>query len=277
MKILKKLCAFLGAAAIAVSAASVSVSAENSEKVVDDADILSYSEELALSSKISEVIEKYDYKYDIVIVTTGSKGNKTIEAFADDYYDYNDYGYDSEGSGIIFAVDMGERWWHIGTTGRAINAFTDYGLEKIDDIVIGYLRDGEYYRGFYRFVELADDYMDQYESTGRPYDTNNAHSSDHLAKEEIRRNALISVIVGLVVAFAVCMGQKAKLKSARMQTDAQQYIRRGSFRVTNMSDQFLYRNVSKTRIERNSGGHSGGSSTHRSSSGRSHGGRSGRF
>ena len=281
MNIFKKAFAFLAASVMAFSAFTVTVFAENSDKVVDDADILSDTEELALEAKINEIIEKYDYSYDIVIHTTNSTGGKHIEAYADDYYDYNGYGYDSQSSGIIFVVDMGERYWHMGTTGKGISVFTDYGLEKIDDKVIGYLSDGDYYRCFYKFVELADDYIYQYESTGEAYDI--PRYPNGKPKEDTGAVLFASGITGLIAALIVCLVLKSQLKSAKMQTNAREYIRAGSFHVTNSREYFLYRNVTKTKIDRDSGGgggshhHSGGSSTHHSSSGRSHGGRSGRF
>ena len=286
MKIFKKILAVLAVSVMTLSAASIGVYANNSDKVVDDADILSDTEEIALEAKISEVIEKFDYSYDIVIHTTNSTGNKYIEAYADDYYDYNDYGYDSQRSGIIFVVDMGERYWHMGTTGKGISAFTDYGLEKIDDKIIGYLSDGDYYRCFYKFVELADDYINQYETTGEAYDVRRSpgsSGSSSTVREGTGEVLFMSVFIGLIVALIVCLVMKSQLKSAKMQTNAQQYIRAGSFHVTNSREYFLYRNVTKTKIDRDSGSRgggshrSGGSTTHRSSSGTTHGGRSGRF
>ena len=286
MNIFKKAFAFLAASVMAASVFTMTVCAENSHKVVDDACILSDSEEAALEAKINEVIEKYDYSYDIVIHTTNRTFDKDIEAYSDDYYDYNDYGYDSQKSGIIFVVDMGDRWWHMGTTGKAITVFTDYGLEKIDDKVIGYLSDGNYYKCFYKFVELADDYINQYESTGEAYDVHRSSGSSSSAQERTTEEKIevlfISCFIGLIVALIVCLVLKAQLKSAKMQTNAGQYIRTGSFRVTNAREYFLYKNVTRTKIDRDSGGgggshRSGGSTTHRSSSGTSHGGRSGRF
>ena len=278
MKFFKKAIAFLGAAIMAVSALSVTASAENPDKVIDNADLLSDTEELALESQIAAVIEKYNNGYDIVILTSNGTDGKSITAFADDYYDYNGYGYDSVYSGLIFVVDMSGRQWYISTCGKAIDAFTDYGLDDIGNSAANYLSNGNYQSGFSTFIKLADEYIYQYESTGIPYDVRSKRKDSPEAKKEFLSYFLSSAVIGLIVALAVCLTLKSQLKSAKMQINAQQYIRSGSFRVTNMRDIFLYKTVSKTRRESSSGGgHSGGSSTHRSSSGRSHGGRGGRF
>ena len=63
-----------------------------------------------------------------------------------------------------------------------------------------------------------------------------------------------------------------------MQPLANSYVKSGSFNVTERSDLYLYRHVSKTAKPKDNGGSSGGgSSTHTSSSGTSHGGSSGSF
>lgn len=250
----------------------------NPDKVIDDADILSDTEELALQGKIEEVIGKYNQAYDIVILTTNGTGGKRMVDFADDYYDYNGYGYDAQASGLIFVLDMSGREMYISTCGRAIGAFTDYGIDVILDEVIDLFSGGNYYSGLNKFVVLADDYIDKYESTGIAYDVSRAPAYSTASKVERAKTFLVSALVGLIISLVICLSLRSQLKSAKMQTNAQPYIRTGSFRVTNAREYYLYKNVTRTKIERSSGGGGrGGSSTHRSSSGRSHGGRGRRF
>jgi len=57
---------------------------------------------------------------------------------------------------------------------------------------------------------------------------------------------------------------------------AEDYLTEGTYRLTRSQDLFLYSNLTKTpRPQQNTSG--SGSGTHRSSSGRSHGGRGGKF
>lgn len=51
------------------------------------------------------------------------------------------------------------------------------------------------------------------------------------------------IIVGIVVAFIVTGIMKAKMKSVHKQDNATEYVVSGSFRLTEQSDIFLYRNV----------------------------------
>ena len=61
---------------------------------------------------------------------------------------------------------------------------------------------------------------------------------------------------------------KKALKSVAPAGYATEYIKRGSFKLTNKSDTFLFKNVTRVAIPKSSSG----SSSHRSSSGVSHGG-----
>ncbi|MDE6764143.1 MAG: TPM domain-containing protein [Oscillospiraceae bacterium] len=271
MKLLKKIAAVL-AAAVMCTVSAYPVYAENSDKVVDKADLLTDSDEKFLELYINEMIEKHNFGYDIVVVTVNSTDGSSAEAYADDYYDYNNYGYDSEGSGLLLLVDMGGRNWHISTKGKGILAFTDYGISQIGDEVAGYLSDGHYYDAFEKFADLADSYIGRYESSGKAYDVGNE-------PKDYGRIFMVSLAGGMIVAVIVCLCMTSQLKTAVKQTAARVYVKNGSMRVTTARDIFLYNTVSKTKIETDSGGHGGGggSSTHVSSGGSTHGGGGGKF
>lgn len=269
MKLLKKITAVL-AAAVMCTASAYPVWAENADKVVDNAGLLSDSEERSLEKHILEIIEKHDRKYDIVVVTVNSTDGSSAEAYADDYYDYNYYGYDSEDSGLLLLVDMGGRNWHISTKGKGIRAFTDYGISQIGNKAASYLSDGDYYDAFKKFADQADSYIDKYESSGKAYDVGNK-------PKDYGQMLGTSFLGAVVIALIVCLCMMGQLKTAVKQTAARVYVKNGSMRVNHSRDIFLYNTVSKTKIETDSGGGGGGSSTHVSSSGSTHGGGGGKF
>ena len=82
-------------------------------------------------------------------------------------------------------------------------------------------------------------------------------------------NLVISLAIGFVVAFIVTGSMKRKLKSVRSAAEANSYLKPGSLNVTEARDMFLFRQVTRTVKNTDSGS---GSSTHTSSSGRTHGG-----
>ncbi len=237
-------------------------SAEAVTRMVDDADILSASEEEALSEKLDEI--SLSHGLDVVIVTTYNTGNLSPTEYADDYFDYNGYAED----GILLLISMEERDWRLSTTGYGITVFTDAGLDYISEEVLAYLSEGEYALGFNVFADLCDEFIRQAEA-GTPYDINNLPKAPFDVKDNLK-NALIAgaVLTGIIM---LCI--TGGMKSVRRQPFASSYEVLGSMKISRRSEMFLYNHVSK-RVKANE---NGGSSTHRSSSGRSHGGRGGKF
>jgi len=58
------------------------------------------------------------------------------------------------------------------TTGRGIDAITDYGVDTISDDIVPYFSGGDYANGFARFLHDVDVFLKQFQS-GKPYDVNN--------------------------------------------------------------------------------------------------------
>ena len=65
-------------------------------RVVDNANLLTASEEQELEKYLDSISE--DLKFDIAVVTTDTINGKTPMAYADDFYDYNGYGYGDDRS-----------------------------------------------------------------------------------------------------------------------------------------------------------------------------------
>ena len=86
----------------------------------------------------------------------------------------------------------------------------------------------------------------------------------------------ISFAIGLIVAIIVVGIMISKLKTVRMQPAASSYFKDGSLNITENRDLFLYNTVSRREKPKNNSNGSG-SSTHKSSSGATHGGTSGKF
>ena len=60
-------------------------------RLADDADLLTDSEEKELNQQLDTVSEEQEC--DVIVVTVDSLNGKTVEEYADDYYDDNGYGY----------------------------------------------------------------------------------------------------------------------------------------------------------------------------------------
>ena len=235
-----------------------------SPRLVDDADLLSASEESELTALLNEISEKQGM--DIVIVTVDSLGGKSPRAFADDYYDYNGYAAD----GVLLLVAMDSRDWYISTSGYGITALTDAGIDYISGRFLDDLSAGNYIHAFSTYAHLCDDFITE-AKTDEPYDYGHMPRGAY----PFMTHLIISVLIGFLIAFIATAVMRSQLKSVRSKAGATYYVKDGSFRVTKANDFFLYRTV--TRRARPKNDSSGGSSSHRSSSGRSHGGGGGKF
>jgi uncharacterized protein len=247
--------------------ASLVLAADRAPRLVDDADLLTNGEESRLLSMLDEISERQ--QLDVIVVTADTLGGKSPAAYADDYFDYNGYGFGANHDGVLLLVSMEDRDWYISTTGYGITAFTDKGIEYMSDRFIDDLSAGWYADAFSTYAELCDDFITQ-AKTGAPYDRGN------LPKEPFPfgMSLIIAIVIGLVVAFIVTGSMKAQLKSVRFKAEAKDYVKKDSLQITEARDFFLYRHVSRVKKDND---RSGGSRTHVSSSGRSHGGGGGKF
>lgn len=223
--------------------------ASNKQRIVDNADLLTSSQEEELSKLIDEV--SVNNKFDLVIVTIDSLEGKSAEAYADDYYDYNGYGYSDNYSGALFLIST-ENKRHISTCGDGLEIYDDYLLDEIQYSCIMYLEINDYYNACKSFIEISNDALEEY------------------YEFPLLMSLIISLVIGFIIAFVIVSAMKNKLKSVRRKLEANVYTKPGSMNITISNDIFLYSHVSKRPKPKNN--NSGGS--HTSSSGRSHGGRS---
>lgn len=248
--------------------------ADDLPRLVDMADLLSDDEEADLSGLLDEISRRQ--QVDVVVVTVNSMEGASAMEYADDYYDYNGYGYGDERDGILLLISMDERDWYISTCGFGITAFTDAGLEYISEIFVNDLSLGDYAAAFTSFARLCDNFLTQ-AKTGEPYDV------DFLPKEPFE--PFLSLVTAFVIAFIIALIattlMKGQLKTVRSQTAADNYMKQDSMKLTRKNDLFLYKKVDRRKKETTSSsgssGSSGGSRTHTSSSGTTHGGSGGKF
>lgn len=240
-------------------------------RLADMAGILSDSEWAELSEKLDEISERQ--QVDVVVVTAGSTDGKTAEAYADDFYDYNGYGFGDGRDGILLLVCIDERDWQISTTGFGVTAVTDAGREYIAEKILEDLGIDDYAAAFTNFADLCDDFITQAKA-GEPYDV------DHLPKEPfgVVGSFAAAFVIAFIVSLIVTGAMKGQLKTVHSQSKADNYMIQGSLQLTKKNDLFLYRHVdSRKKEEKKSPDNPGGSRVHTSSSGTTHGGGGGKF
>ena len=243
-------------------------------RLVDNADLLTDSEESALLTRLDETSVKWSSN--IAILTVNSHSGP-IEAYADDYFDYNGFCSEFGESGILFMLSMENREWTISTSGSAEYAFTDYGQDYLFNEMRGDLSDGDYADAFNTYVDVCDRLLDAY-SKGTPVDVG---VKPPKTTSDILAYLAGSIALGLALALIPILKMKSDLKTVKMASSATNYT--GRLRLTTSQDRFVRKTLSKTEIPRDNdsngsrGGFGGGSTIHTSSSGHSHGGSHGHF
>ena len=274
----RSLCAALAALVLLLALAVPAFAAEGGfadlyYRMNDSANVLTEDEDHELEDALEELSLRQNF--DVVIATIESLESvdyDNMEQYADDLYDFCQFGYGANRDGVLLLVSVGDRKWHISTCGYGITAFTDAGIQYLGQQMTPDMADGDYAAAFRTFVQWSDAYIDAARS-GRPYDVKN------LPRDPLSPMYLFLALgIGLVLAWVVVGVMKSRLRSVAFQENAASYVREGSMNLTNSRELFLYRDVSRTEhVEAKDSDSSGGSSTHTSSSGTTHGGGGGSF
>lgn len=261
-KITKRIWTILFTLFLCVTASFPAFAARELPRLVDEADLLTDSEESELLAMLDEISERQ--KVDVVVVTMDTLDGKSPRAFADNFFDDNGYGFGADADGILFLVSMEDRDAYISACGYGSTAITDTGRDFILDEVVPELGDGAYLDAFRTYARMCDTFISHAKS-GNPYGAGN------MPKEpfSVGKNLAISFGVGIVLALIITGIMAAQLKSVRKQAAADKYVKKDSMKVTESRDIFLYKHTER-RAKPKESSSSGSSSSHRSSSGRTH-------
>lgn len=246
-------------------------STRQKERLYDQAELLFEYEQKDILDRLNALSQKHNSN---IVILTCDEHSGPIQDYADDYFDYNGFQADYNGNGIMFMLSMYDREFAFSTSGTAIQAFTDYGLEYLFEEMRSDLSDDDYYGAFKKYIETVDYLYTLYEN-GTPYDVGFKDTSP----QALIKVGFICVGIGLVVALIPLVVMAAALNNVEERTDASGYQSHNGLHMSVHKDTYLRSRTSKTRISTSSSssGGSGGSSVHISSSGSSHGGSHGHF
>ena len=238
---------------------SVSLAAQN--RVIDNANLLSDEDIAGLRKSLDTIAATYDF--DLVIVTEMDIGSASPMGYADDFFDYNGYGLGGDRDGCLFLIVMESRDYWFSTSGRGIKILNNTAANKLEDDVVSALRNNSFDSACRKFVSNWENFL-ALDAKGLNY--NFFH----------QRNTVLVIaawVIAFLIGFFIVQYWKAQMNTALPRKQADSYIIPGSLAFTLKQDRFLYSTVTKkARPKQNS---SGGS--HTGSSGRSHGGRGGKF
>ena len=238
----RKLISVFLALLLCISLAAGVSAAGNASFLYDEADLLTVSEETALTKKLAAISDQYEAQ--IVIVTMNALDGGGTDFFIDYLYDSRGFGYGSNHDGVLLLVCMDLREYRILSNGYAGAAINPDDISRIGDKIVSDLSDGDYAGAFDAFADECAYYLDGY-INGFPFD--------------VGGSLTISLIIGVVIGLIVVLVLKSQLKTVRRQDRASVYVKNNSMHVHVMNDIFLYRNVTRTKKQTSHSSGSGGS------------------
>ena len=244
---------------------------DNTLKVYDYAQVITTTEEQNLKLLVDNYINTHNM--DMALVTVKYHQKNDTKTYAEDFYDYNDFGIGNTKNGIIFVIDFtfGYTDIYISTTGEAIRMYDDYRINRMLDNIANKKNDG-YFEMFKIFVNDATNYA----RMGVPSSNTNTIINDYDDigyKESIPWGIII--IISLLIPTITIIILISKNKMIKKSIDATYYLQDGSIIINTRNDRFVTTHTTSVRINdssTSSRGRIGGSSVSRGSSGRSHGG-----
>ena len=205
-----------------------------------------------LEGMAERILDKYDCEARVIIVDSldGISPAQTNNMY---YHNYG-LGYGPDKSCALLLISVVDRETDLAYWGFADYALTEYGAATLmDKYIMPQLSRNQYYEASEAFLENVAGFFDMAKD-GAPFDESN--------DPELQRKALLSklggsAVISLLIALVVCFMWKAQMKTAKIARTAGHYIPEGGFNLTRRQDMFLYRTVTRTKIETSSGGGSG--------------------
>ena len=246
---MKKRIICLLAALLLLLGLSVSASAAVYANVIDTAGLLSESEAEALDARCSELEQTYGCGVYLVTVDdyTAYYSADSIESFAESVFLDLGLGAGEEQDGVLLVLSMAERDYDICAHGTIRNhAFTDYGKGVLAErwFLEPFSRD-DWSGGFAAFLDGCEEYL-RMDAEGAPFDQGT--DPERLGDLAVVK-WLVVILVPLLTALVVCLVMKGKMKSARLQTQADAYITQDSLRLTRQDDRYITTTQTRVKIE----------------------------
>ena len=230
--------------------------------IIDEAEYLSESQLAKLTEKFEAIRQKYDFE--VAVYTEYEMTSYDAMSSADDIYDYAGYGAGENDDGIMLYICSSTREYHFTTHADGLRVFNENGIAYLKKHVEPHLADDNYYMAMNTFADIADELLEMAEN-GEPFN-----------KKQYDMKYLLIVIgcallLPLIIAYFMMQSKLSKMKTAVENDYAANYIKPGSKQLTMSRDIFLYSHITKTEKPKNNSG------SHKSSSGRTHGGGGGSF
>ena len=235
-------------------------------RVIDESDLLSDAEEQALDAKLAAYEAAHGIR--ILVGTVKNTHNQVLGKVANAVVDRI---VDGGANGtIVLLLAPKERDFYISTDNKMRTRITDDGgIEHLAGQFVPSLKENKYAEGFTAFAAAVDEMVAYYEKEGKPF------NPDAFLFTIV--TLVGALIPALIVYWFILAHLSDSMFSVRSAHEADDYVERGSFRLTHRADVFLRTTESRETKHKETSSSSSGSYISTSSRDESHGGGGGKY
>ncbi|MBE6095576.1 MAG: TPM domain-containing protein [Schwartzia succinivorans] len=238
--------------ALFVAAAAFGLRAEAAGAVYDNAKVLSSADVQKLTAEIQRIEKKHNVR--IGIVTQPSMQGRSIGQVANALLDQGYRGAPNGGIVLLVSVDPKKREYYMSTDNPMRAKITDdKGIKYIQEEMVPKLKENKYGEAFMAYTSAIEKELDYFAAEGEPFDPSAGFHP--LA-------AIAALIIGLLGGYGVRETLISSMSNVTPAARASEYLKEGSFDLTDSDDRFLFMNVTRTQKSKNSGGSSARDENH---------------
>ena len=237
-------------------------------RVIDESDLITDAEEQALDAKLAAYEQAHGIRILVGTVKNthkqvlGKVANAVVDRIADG----------GANGTIVLLLAPKERDFYISTDNKMRTRITDDdGIEHLAGQFVPALKENKYAEGFTAFAATVDEMVTYYEKEGKPF------NPDAFLLTIV---ALVGALIpAAIVYWFVFANLSDSMLSVRSAHEADDYVERGSFRLTHRADVFLRTTESRETKHKETASSSSSSGSYISTSSRdeSHGGGGGKY
>ncbi len=219
--------------------------------VYDYADLLTSEEEAELNQEAQRLTGQYDCGIYILTIEDYNELSTGVTRAAEEFYSSMALGVGAERNGTLLMLSMAERDYAIVSYGdKAHETFTDYGKEWMADQFLDAFGYDDWYGGFLDYLSAAEEMLTM-ESNGTPLDVDTDPS---IEQERNTINTISLFVIPLIITAGVMVYLCSKMRSARLGSEASEYIVPGSEHMHERYDIYTHTTVTRHKIPKNDGG-----------------------
>lgn len=228
----------------------MTASAFAAESLIDSANLLSAQDKVTVRNALRQV--ETDYGVRTAVITVRDSKITDLGKYANTVLDRN-YTNGRNGN-MLLIVNMATKKWYISTDKNMGQKITpEYGVKQLGNNVATGLKNAKYKDAFVTYARSAADQLAYYKANGKPRPApKTATTAAPAAKKEKGSNAPMAAGGGVLAGILAAMGYGSSLKSSMSNvnsaTRADQYMKPGSFKLSEKDDTFMY--FTYTRVKK---------------------------